>query len=146
MASRSIDQRAVALVLIVIIVSILKLGCSDEIFGYRWNTTVFIPYEQQKIKSCVDNLIRELDVSDWLTYKGNRDKTQTCPNNSSQPDLYTWVHCSSGLGYEECKQCLKSASSVIRQCCKDSYGVNVKSDDCEVRYETYNFTIESMVG
>ncbi|CAN0890280.1 hypothetical protein LINGRAHAP2_LOCUS16346 [Linum grandiflorum] len=120
---------------------LLKGALSVEIFDCRWNSTAFGPDEHPEIKICTDELLRNLDVGDVLTYRGNRDKVMHCPYDGS-PNLFTWVTCSSALAsLGECQLCLASASSMMKQCCSNSCGVYVNSTNCAVRYETYDFTI-----
>ncbi|CAN1846052.1 hypothetical protein LINPERHAP1_LOCUS38071 [Linum perenne] len=127
--------------ILVILVNGLRVKGGNNVtehFQCRWNATTFDPHKHPGIRSCIDAITPDLE-SHNSTALHNRDRMVQCPEKVARPSLFFWFTCRHGMIKSDCRKCLKSAALKMNKCCLNSYGVDVKSRNCEVRYETYPF-------
>ncbi|CAN1255348.1 hypothetical protein LINPERPRIM_LOCUS8950 [Linum perenne] len=104
---------------------------------YRWDDTKFDPEKDSILIQSVEKFKVSLADGNYGNERENRDRI--IPYGSENSWIYTWVHCSTdGI---ECAECFHYVYSLMDQCCIDYYGFYFKSEDCEMRYEIYLFSV-----
>ncbi|CAN0842757.1 hypothetical protein LINGRAHAP2_LOCUS3673 [Linum grandiflorum] len=103
----------------------------DYKFSIRWNSTKFDADKDQGLKESEDEIKKYLRYGYFA---------QIALNDRMTPfvDMYVKPHCSM-TAVDECRACHEQVASTLDDCCVHSYGVEVQSDVCGFRYETYPF-------
>ncbi|CAL1387652.1 unnamed protein product [Linum trigynum] len=106
-------------------------------FQYLWNETTFNPRKNPALRDCLNDFKTFLGDGRYADQSGNRDRVIAYASGGKVA-LYTWVHCTSA-DFFPCYQCLQDVAVVIDQCCVRSFGIDIRNDECAMRYETYPF-------
>ncbi|KAI4310805.1 hypothetical protein MLD38_035755 [Melastoma candidum] len=106
------------------------------------NTPMCGPYRYHR-RSFVDYFY--IDLTTMMTVLTS--KTPAAPtrdyntlSTNLPPSIFGYAKCYDGIKGEDCKQCLKSASSQILDTCGDTYGGLIKLAGCCLRFEIFRFT------
>ncbi|CAN1778215.1 hypothetical protein LINPERHAP1_LOCUS14325 [Linum perenne] len=103
----------------------------DYKINIRWNSTQFNPDTEQDLKVSEDEIKKYLREGFFA---------QRALNNLMTPfhRMYVLPRCST-TDLDECRACHQQVASTLDDCCVHFYGVDVQSDLCGFRYETYPF-------
>ncbi|KAI4312752.1 hypothetical protein MLD38_037549 [Melastoma candidum] len=83
----------------------------------------------QALSKTTNNLMTVIAVG-----KANPFIAKSCETN-----LFMEAYCNESIGTYECTDCFNAIKNDINNMCKNSLGVQVTLQDCNLRYETYSF-------